>query len=236
MVGAPCRLSAVTGTVASLHRLAEQVLARVRWEREGRIGLQVTERGIATPELPGDGPTRVAVEGAELVVTAGERVDRHPLTTPAAAAALVGVAPAAPPVYPAATGDDPDEPLDVDPAVAAELAAWWWRCRGVLVDLCRRHPDRCRKAAGPTLWPEHFDLAVTATAPRFGTDAVVNLGAVAGDGYLAEPYAYVGPWPLPQRWEDPWWDAPFGRAVPAAELVEDAALADLFEEGLRRTG
>jgi len=37
----------------------------------------------------------------------------------------------------------------------------------------------------PVLRPEHFDVAITLDE--------VNYGVSPGDGYLGEPYAYVGP-------------------------------------------
>ena len=43
----------------------------------------------------------------------------------------------------------------------------------------------------PILWPEHFDIGISV--------GEVNYGVSAGDGYLAVPYAYVGPWSPPAR-------------------------------------
>jgi hypothetical protein len=67
------------------------------------------------------------------------------------------------------------------------------------------------------LWPEHFDLGVTLDE--------VNYGVSLGDGYLAEPYAYVGPW---QPRTGPFWNAPFGAARPLRDVPD---VAGFFAEG-----
>ena len=65
----------------------------------------------------------------------------------------------------------------------------------------------------PILWPEHFDIGISV--------GEVNYGVSAGDGYLAVPYAYVGPWSPPAQ--DDYWNAPFGRAVPVDEIDDPPA-------------
>jgi hypothetical protein len=69
------------------------------------------------------------------------------------------------------------------------------------------------------LWPEHFDVAVTLDE--------VNYGVSLGDGYLPEPYAYVGPW-QPRTGE--FWNAPFGAAKPLTGMDVE----DFFRTGLRQ--
>jgi hypothetical protein len=51
----------------------------------------------------------------------------------------------------------------------------------------------------PAIFPEHFDLGVTAGR--------VNYGFSPGDGTIPTPYAYVGPHDLT---DDGFWNAPFG--------------------------
>jgi hypothetical protein len=65
------------------------------------------------------------------------------------------------------------------------------------------------------LWPEHFDLAISLDE--------VNYGISLGDSWLGEPYAYIGPWKLP---EGDFWNAPFGAARALRDLPDlDAVLA-----------
>jgi len=55
----------------------------------------------------------------------------------------------------------------------------------------------------PVLWPEHFDIGITV--------AEVNYGVSPGDASIGEPYAYVGPWHVP---DGAFWNQPFGAARP----------------------
>jgi hypothetical protein len=71
------------------------------------------------------------------------------------------------------------------------------------------------------LWPEHFDVAITLDE--------VNYGASPGDGYLGEPYAYVGPF---EPREGEFWNAPFGAARPLREL--DGEITAFFRAGRER--
>ena len=78
----------------------------------------------------------------------------------------------------------------------------------------------------PVLWPEHFDVAVTADE--------VNYGVSAGDDHHPTPYAYVGPW-TPRT--GPFWNAPFG-ALFSLNLGHDVdelagSIVDFFERGRR---
>jgi hypothetical protein len=53
----------------------------------------------------------------------------------------------------------------------------------------------------PQIFPEHFDLGITAGS--------VNYGFSPGDDAIAEPYVYVGPHQLPPPAGD-FWNASFG--------------------------
>src|SRR5262249_45817787 len=142
------------------------------------------------------------VDDIDLVVEQGGVVRRAPLTTLRAAAAFVGVEPGMPDtVYAPSTPLDLDRPLAVDAASAAALA-WWFAtadealrafAREVSAELAAAAvADPADAAPTPTtIWPEHFDLALSA--------GKVNYGASSGDDAIADPYAYVGPWerPLP---------------------------------------
>lgn len=200
-------------TRRSLHALAEWVVAPARQQVDGRIGLRVTSGGFGSPEAG------VGVDGLDLVVG----TERHPITTLAAAAVAAGVPPArAPGVYETATTWSADHPLPLDPAAADSLARWFALGARVLDELRWQRDD----AGGLTLWPEHFDLALTVA------DAV-NLGASPGDDAHPRPYLYVGPW-TPAA--GPFWNEPFGASL-AADDVDgpDTALA-FFREGLAELG
>lgn len=216
--------TALVRTRRSLHAVAEQVLASALHRATGRIGLRAGPGGFATPAFDGPhGHSRIRVEGVDLVVEHGGEVTRAPLTTVAAAAELAGTEPGAPAdVYTPATELSPTEPLDLDPASAARLAAFFATVDRALQVLAEHHAPDGDEAQ---LWPEHFDLAVTIDE--------VNLGGSPGDDGHPLPYLYVGPWNLPGD-GDPYWNEPFGASLTADEdLSVDDALA-FFEDGRRR--
>ena len=77
------------------------------------------------------------------------------------------------------------------------------------------------------LWPEHFDLAVTA---EVADGRQVNVGFSPGDAFSAEPYLYVGPHDTSSL-DSPFWNAPFGAYMTYEELrgrPDPAAAADGF--------
>ena len=181
-------------------------MAGPQYRRTGTIRLRRASGGFGTTTTPD-----LRVDNDRLV--AGDA--SHPLNgaTCAELAAAVGVDVGAPAdLYKDGSGVRPDEPLVVDPAAAALLAACF-----AIGEEAMRHllPDLT-----PVLWPEHFDLSVTADE--------ANYGVSPGDGYLDEPYAYVGPFQVPNG---PFWNAPFGAAHPLRELPTAAAVAAFFGEG-----
>lgn len=199
--------TALNRTRRSLHGVAELVLAGPEHRRTGDIALLVAPGGFRTKTEP-----PLAVDGTDLV--AGDR--RIPIDgrSCAALAAAAGVDAGAPDdVYPGGSGVAPDEVLRVD----AEAAAWIARCWAVGDAALRRlAPDE-----PPILWPEHFDVGIEVDG--------VSYGVSPGDGYLAEPYAYVNPGPHDG---DAYWNAPFGSARPMRELGDadpEAVLAYLAE-------
>jgi len=217
--------SALARTRAALHAVAEQVLAAALHRATGRIGLRVAPGGFGTPEFDDDGtPTRLRVDGTDLVVERGGTEVRTPLTTVRAAAEAAGVAPGAPAeVYTPATPVALDAPLDLDPGAAAFLASFFATVGTALHDLSSRH--EADEPAPVQLWPEHFDLATTI--------AEVNYGGSPGDEGHPLPYLYVGPW-APAPAGDPFWNEPFGASIPfVADTTATAALA-FFETGRGR--
>jgi hypothetical protein len=193
----------------ALHALAEHILAAARYHAAGHIGLCVTPGGFGTPPF-GDGQV-VRVDGVDLVHEIGGKIRRAPITTLAAAADFVGIAPGAPDVYTAVTAFAPDVPLTVDPAAVATIATWYAFVDDRLAELVKEHPD----ATDATLWPEHLDLALS-----FGE---ANFGGSPGDATIGEPYLYAGPWAA-ERLTGMFSAYPWGAAVTYSELrAEDDA-------------
>lgn len=204
--------AAFGATRASLHALAEHVLAPCRHGATGRIGLRYTHGGFGTPYLPGD--RQVRVEAGALLDGDGA----HDLTTLGDAARFLGTGLGAPTeVFRPSTALVPDAPLIVDPDAARALGDWFGFCASVLeqlradegVDPGHGAPSRLQ------LWPEHFDLAVD-LGPE-GRRA--NFGGSPGDGEHPEPYLYVGPWE-PRRGE--FWNEPFGASLSYGDLLRGA--------------
>ena len=190
------------------HRVAEHVLAPARHRANGKIGLRFTRGGVGTPfSATPAGVQQVRLQGTELVV-AGPGARRVPVTTLRDAGAAAGVAPGTRTgVYEPATPDDPDAPLEVTPAVAAGLAAWFGFAASALEELRAGAPDAA--ATRVQIWPEHFDASISLGdegAGRRGT-----FGASPGDAGHPRPYLYVSH--SGEVAADPFWnDARFGGA------------------------
>lgn len=191
-------------TRRSLHGVAELLLAGPQHRATGRIELRVVEGGFATVAGPA-----LRVEGAELrtdsarVALAGR--------TYAEVAAEAGVEAGEPAgVYSGGPGVRPGETITFDAdALKALLQAY-------------ADGDRALREFAPEvtpiLWPEHFDVAIVLDE--------VNYGVSPGDGYLGEPYAYVGPF---EPREGEFWNAPFGAARPLSDL--DGEVTAFFRAG-----
>jgi len=206
-------MDAHTRTRVSLHAVAEGVLAGPQYERSGTIRLRVLQGGFGTITEPG-----LRVSGTDVVASDGRRAA---LTgTPRELAEALGVSYCVPDLYGDHAELGPHDPIAVDDLAAARIAAWFERGRQALVTAA--------PGQQPVLWPEHFDLAVTADE--------VNLGVSPGDGFSADPYAYVGPWDFDaaaQGYADsPFWSAPFGAVLPMAAAPDADALARFFRTGL----
>ena len=170
------RVGSIVGTSRrSWHGVAELLLAGPQYRQSQTIRLRITPGGFATVTEPD-----LRVEGTTLVIE-GERV-AMPGHTCAGLSVLTG-APAGGPadLYKDGSGVDPDEALHFDDDAIAVLAGAF-----ELGDTALRAfaPDQT-----PVLWPEHFDVGISV--------GEVNYGISPGDGYLDEPYAYVGPLAAP---------------------------------------
>jgi hypothetical protein len=199
-------MSGPTETRRAWHGVAELLLAGPQYRRSGTIRLRVSPGGFATVAAP-----ELRVDGTDLV--AGDtRIALSGLTY-AEAAARAGVDVGAPAeVYPDGSAVQPDETIALAPDIVA-----------VLVDSFARADAGLRGFSAestPVLWPEHFDVGITVDE--------VNYGMSPGDGYLDEPYAYVGPWR--SRTGD-FWNAPFGAARPMRDLPDVEAVRRFFAEG-----
>ncbi|WP_216651394.1 hypothetical protein [Actinomadura litoris] len=202
-------LESLEGTRRALHGVAELVLAGPQYRESGTIRLRVVWGGFETVRAP-----ELRVNVTELV--AGDRAIPLNGTTCRELATAAGIEAGAPEgLYGDTSGVGLDETLGVDGEAAAHIVESFARGREALV--------RFAPEAGPVLWPEHFDLGITVDE--------VNYGVSAGDGYLAEPYAYVAPWKPRQG---AFWDAPFGATRPVRLLADAAELHDFLLEGRER--
>jgi hypothetical protein len=225
MIGSTdCPPADLAATRDGLHRVAEHLLAAALYAASGEIGLVPAPGGFRTPPFGPDGRF-LAVDGTELVVAAAGATRRIALTTLRAAAGFAGVAPGAPArVYQPATPLDLDEPLMIDPRAARLLAEWYQLGAQALSQLAAEIPGD-----GPSpvvLWPEHFDVGITAAA--------VNYGVSPGDDHIPDPYLYVGPHDGPPPGDPAFWNAPFGAARTFRQIGTVAEAAAFFREARTR--
>ena len=171
---APADISAesLRTTRASLHALAEHVMAASQYSHKGRIGLRQATGGFATQPFVVDGAERrVAVVGTELVVRDDRQGDaterRVPITNLRAAAGLTGGPVGMPPdAYRPSPMPDPDGELALDPGATALVADFYALVQAALTvfaaELAGEGPSESQ------LWPEHFDLATTISEVNYG--------------------------------------------------------------------
>ena len=152
------------------------------------------------------------VDGIELVVRENGVERRAPIGSLAESAEFVG---------PGLLAEGLDgltaDPLEVDPQACAALAAAFALARSALERL-RSGATEAQSPTAPTLWPEHFDLAIEMGEEAGGRRA--NYGLSPGDENHAEPYFYVGPRSAPAE-GDLWNASGFaGAQLAYAELAE----------------
>ena len=193
-------------TRRALHCVAELVLAGPQYDTSGTIRLRVTPGGFGTVKEPD-----VGVRGGRVVGPQGESgIDGR---TAAEIAAAVGVT--ARPLSDLYSGG-PNVPADEVLHASDEEAA-------VLADVLAVGNEALSAFAPEheaVIWPEHFDIGLSVDE--------VNYGVSPGDDFSPTPYAYVGPWSVPQG---EFWNAPFGayRGVSDETTVEQ--LLSFFREG-----
>lgn len=206
------------------HRVAEHILAAALHAATGEIALSVSPGGFRTPPFGADSRF-LAVDGTDLVVGGPAGSQRSALTTLRAAAEFAGITPGAPAsVYAPATPLSPDEPLVIGPVAARVLASWYALGAQALELFAAEIPG---DEPGPAvLWPEHFDVGITAGA--------VNYGASPGDGHIPDPYLYVGPHDGPPPGGRAFWNAPFGAARTIHQIGAVAGAVAFFRDGRAR--
>ena len=222
---ADCPPTRLAATRDGLHRVAEHVLAAARHAAAGKIGLIPSPGGFRTPPFGADGRF-LAVDGTELVVGDAAGTRRTALTTIRAAAEFAGVTPGAPAhVYRPATPLDLDEPLTIDADAARLLADWYRLGAEAMSRLATEIPGD--EPGAVVLWPEHFDVGMTAAA--------INYGASPGDDQMPEPYLYVSPHDGPPPGDPAFWNAPFGAARTFRQIGTVAEAAAFFRDARDRT-
>lgn len=104
----------------------------------------------------------------------------------------------------------------------ATLAVWFAAGAEVLEELGRKYK---RYQPGPVrCWPHHFDIAIRLA---LNEERSIGIGLSPGDGYYAQPYFYLAPYPIPNtetlpqlppggRWHSKDF---FGAVVPAIDLL-----------------
>lgn len=190
-------------TREALHRLAEDVIKPAREQTTGDFSLEQTPGGFGTPVFGRD--HQVRVEGVELVVRERGVERRAPISSLEDAAELIGRG-----LLPEVVEGLSKKPLAIDPLAAEALAAAYAVGQAALEHLVEEAGEGDRPTE-PTLWPEHFDIAIEMGRDR--TPRRANYGLSPGDELHQEPYFYVGPWEdFP---DDRLWNA---QGFPGAEL------------------
>ena len=215
-----------TETREAMRRLACYVLAPARKAANGKIGLRYTYGGFGTPFFGADEQLRV--EGPSLIRQQGEDAELVGITSLADAAAFAGVTLSEDPgVGSELPGlGDPDATLPIDPSAAAGLGDWYGFSASVLEQFRAELNNAGRACSRLQIWPEHFDMGCNIEG--------VNFGCSPGDGYLAEPYVYAGPWNTEGLPEGDFWNAPFGAVLPYKELLGTSDQRGTALEFLRR--
>jgi hypothetical protein len=169
------------------------VLARARYDANGKIGLRYTRGGVGTPWFRRRGhDAQVRLEGTNVIAHRDGDTRSIPVTTLAAAAELAGVEPGAPDdLYTPATQLTPDAPLVFDARSVEFLGAWFGFATSVLEQV-RAEADPVDQPSRVQLWPEHFDLSVDLGDEQAGRRG--TFGASPGDDVDLDPYLYVTHW------------------------------------------
>jgi hypothetical protein len=156
---------------------------------ETRIGLRIEDLELIV--LHGEAPmSRLALEG---------RTDREAGAWLDVQLAAHGLKPASAVELPYAI--DP-HPVALDAVyrtsdATRELARWYAVASETLESFRAAQPG----ASPVRCWPHHFDIATLVLLDAGGGENArsVGIGVSPGDASYAQPYAYVSPWPYPDR-------------------------------------
>ena len=196
-------------TRRSLHVVAEIVLAGPQYRAHQEIKLQVRPYGFGTVIGPDVRLVEATVVRDDVIVSIDGKSARD------IARELGLEARSLDDVYHDGPHVGPDERLAVSEEHARHIARCYAAGDAAL--------SRFEPAAERVLWPEHFDVAIRVDD--------VNYGVTPGDDHVGEPYAYVGPGELT---DDPFWNAPFGAALPLGPDPSTDAIAAFFTTGRDR--
>jgi hypothetical protein len=192
-------------TRRQLHGIAECLLAGPEYRQAGEIALRITPGGFSTSAGP-----EIRLYGLELI--AGDR--RVPTVGPFRDLAEQLAVEFGPPagLYSGGSGAQPDEVVDLDPTAARLIVDWY-----ALSDAALRLLDPHQQ---PTLWPEHFDVAILLDDRSYGSSP--------GDDFHSMPYAYISE---ADHDDDPFWNVPFGALRDAAEFSSTEDLIAFWSQG-----
>ena len=192
-------------TRRQLHGIGECLLAGPEYRKAGEIALRITPGGFSTTAAP-----EVRLYGLELV--AGDR--RVPTVGPFRdLAEQLGVEFGPPAgLYSGGSGAQPDDVVDLDPTAVRLIVDWY-----ALSDAALRLLDPHQQ---PTLWPEHFDVAILLDDRSYGSSP--------GDDFHSMPYAYISE---ADHDDDPFWNVPFGALRDATELSSTEDLIAFWSQG-----
>jgi len=115
-------------------------------------------------------------------------------------------------LYSGGSGAQPDDVVDLDPTAVRLIVDWYALSNAALRLL---DPDQ-----QPTLWPEHFDVAILLDDRSYGSSP--------GDDFHSMPYAYISE---ADRDDDPFWNVPFGALRDAAEFSSTEDLIAFWSQG-----
>jgi hypothetical protein len=257
------------GAARSLAHRAVQWTARAAWANlepapdDSHSSLSWDAEMAALLSQPLGGGVRVGLRVAvyELVFTTKSRCDALPLSgkPDAEVGSWLDGKLAAEGLKPASAVKLPYELPSTMFARAADealrfpaIALWFAAAAEALEDLRKKY-RRYKPGPGPVrCWPHHFDIAILVALEKGPAESArsIGIGVSPGDGYYAQPYLYVSPYPKPNTDNLPplppggrWHTKDFFGAV--ATGIDLLALPDpragfdkivdaAFEESLRR--
>ena len=177
--------AALAATRRRLHGIGECLLAGPQRRAGGRFTLRVTPGGFATTGEPA-----LRLDGTDIVVDENKRLPIAGTFSGLADALGVDFGPP-PDAYPDGSEASPGDDTTLDVASARLIQNWYLKADAALRVMAPRQT--------PILWPEHFDVAILLDDTSYG--------ASPGDGFHAEPYAYVS---NSDHDGSDFWNAPFG--------------------------